>query len=65
MTFNRTEKNVLLNALGSLLWEMENRLSMLQVPEEIMEVKELMSKIQADNERETVATVEKLLIGIP
>ena len=62
MTLNIEEKNLLLFALGRVLWEMEDRLSMLQVPEEVKELKDLIDKIEKDNDRERV---ERLLPGVP
>ena len=51
MEFNQKEKNLLLDAVGTLLWEMENRLSVVQSPKELEQVRNLMQKLVDDREK--------------
>ena len=51
MEFNQKEKNLLLDAGGTLLWEMENRLSVVQSSKELEQVRNLMQKLVDDREK--------------
>ena len=51
MEFNQKEKNLLLDAVGTLLWEMENRLSVVQSSKELEQVRNLMQKLVDDREK--------------
>ena len=54
MVFNQKEKNLLLDAVGTLLWEMENRSSVVQSSKELEQVRNLMQKLVDDREKNNV-----------
>ncbi len=53
MTLNREEKNLLLYALSQVLWDMENRLSMLQDKKEIEQIENLIERLTEPFEEST------------
>ena len=51
MVFSGEEKDVLLEAVGTLLWKLEDRPWQLQVPKELELVRNLMKKLEDDREK--------------